>query len=242
MSPRTLVVGSAFRNSAHYLTRYFTQVAWLKESLSGRFNVRVSAIEGDSADDTRAQLSHVAGLFCIDCAVTTCAHGQRWFGSTEQPDRLTALSQVGNAILDSVRESDDILWYVESDLIWDATTVNTLIKNLAESVAPSRADAVFDSISPLVFAGAAFYDIWGFRGMDGERYSPFHPYHEDLLGHEEPGLRELTSAGSALLMAGYLARDKHARMTTGALVEFCGNARKYGYRFAVNPQLRINHP
>lgn len=228
----TLVVGSAFRNSTGYLTRYFTQVANLKEALAGRFDVRVSAVEGDSVDGTREQLCHVAGLFGIDCTVTVAAHGQRWFGSTEEPDRMAALSGVGNAILDSVRDTDDLVWYVESDLLWKAGTIVDLIASFGGTD--------FDSVSPLPFAGDAFYDIWGFRGLDGQRYSPFPPFHRELV--DAPGLVELSSAGSGLLMGGYLARDRHARMTDGCLVEFCTKARALGYRFAVNPALRINHP
>lgn len=238
---RQLVIGSAFRNSTPYLTRYFTQVARLKACLGDRWYVRVVAAEGDSADDTRNQICHVAGVFDIDdCTIVNASHGLRWFGSTEEHDRMAALSKVGNAILDSVSSTDDVLLYVESDLVWTPYAIAALIESLTDAlVAPSP--NTYDSVSPLVFAGGAFYDIWGFRGKDGQRYSPFPPYHTDLVGRESD-LVEVSSAGSCLIMDARVARDPRCRMTDGALVEFCANARLAGYRFAVNPTLRINHP
>lgn len=229
----TVVVGSAFRNATHYIQRYFAQVYQLQMSLwATGATIRVHAVEGDSTDDTTSELIRTADAFGIDLTVAHCSHGQPWFGSTEAPARMAALSKVGNAILDGVRESDDVLVYVESDLVWDGETMARLVRQQATST--------YDSLSPLVMAGEAFYDIWGFRGLDGQRWSPFYPYHIDT--QQRSPYVEVSSVGSCLVMASYVALDKRARMNDGALVEFCTNARKAGYRFAVNPSLRINHP
>jgi acetyltransferase-like isoleucine patch superfamily enzyme len=108
-----------------------------------------------------------------------------------------ALSFVGNGILELVRETDDVLVYVESDLIWNAGTVLQLIGDLQ---IPS-----VDVVAPLVFAGESFYDIWGFRGMDGERFSPAAPYHSSLAAGGVETLAEISSAGSCLVMKGAVA-------------------------------------
>jgi hypothetical protein len=221
-----VVIGSAFRNATPYLIRYLNQVARLKLQLGKAHTVRVIAAEGDSSDSTRAMLESVQG---IDIQIVPCDHGGPVFGSTEHVDRLTALSKIGNAIFNAVRETDDVLVYVESDLVWDSVTVAKLIEHTA-----TRPNDVF---APLVFAGANFYDVWGFRGLDGERFSPFAPYHSSL----SDGFTEVSSVGSCLVMRAEVARK--CRIKNGyCLVGWCEDARANGYHVVVDPSLRVAHP
>lgn len=239
-----VIIGSAFRNSVHYLSRYFTQAAMLQQALAPFNNrVRVVAAEGDSTDGTRGTLASVSSAFGVECDIVDASHGGRWFGSTEEPERMRVLSHVGNAILNGAAGRmtvDDVLVYVESDLVWDVGIIVHLITDLTvNNFAPH-----FHSLSPLVMAGDAFYDIWGFRGLNGERYSPFHPYHHewaDALGNGRP-YAEVSSVGSCLVMTGRLVRDYRVRMEDGALVQFCERARSLGYRFGASTHLEINHP
>jgi len=163
--------------------------------------------------------------------VVDCAHRGPVFGSTEAPERMKALSYVCNTMLSAVRQEDDIVFYVESDLVWDAFTVCALINAAVER------EGGFDVFAPMVFAGRAFYDIWGFRKY-GQRFNSLPPYHPELTnGHPV----ELDSAGSCLVMRGEIARN--VRITNDyALVGWCDNARKQGYKIAVHPQLWISHP
>lgn len=219
-----IVIGSAFRNSQHYLARYFAQVEALQRRMCR--SVRVIAVEGDSADETREVLAQnpIVELVKYD-------HGRPWFGSTEAADRMRELSKIGNLIFDHVTKDDDVLVYVESDLIWDAETIGTLI-----TMAINRTES-YDVFVPMVFAGENFYDVWGFRGLDGARWAPFHPYHSE----RQPELTELSSAGSCLVMRAEVARAVRI-VDDMCLVGWSKDARRKGYRIATHGELRVTHP
>lgn len=236
------VIGSAFRNAAwRQINRWMDQILNLRRELRQKHfcYLRAVAVEGDSKDATRAQLealgAKVSGLFELE--IVTCNHGGPVYRSTESPRRMVALSKVGNAIFNSVRENDDILIYVESDLIWEGSTISALIDHVVAGEA--------DVVAPLVFAGDNFYDVYAYRGLDGSRFSPFAPYHSSLksnpLSSSLTGLTEVSSVGSCLVMRGETAR--RVRIVNGdALVGWCGEARRLGYQISVAPGLRIRHP
>jgi hypothetical protein len=226
-----IVVGSAFRNSAGYVERYMRQVRELADHAGEDNTVRVIAVEGDSSDATRRGLAVWAHSLDLELELLTHNHGHPPFGSTEAPARLEALSGVGNAILAGVRQEDEVLVYVESDLIWSSHHIGSLV-----DIALERRGG-FDVIAPMVWAGDNFYDIWGFR-IGGERLEPFPPYHAKL---KASGITELESAGSCLVMRAELAR-KVPPMTTGALVEWCANARAAGYRLGIHRDFHVRHP
>lgn len=225
-----IVIGSAFRNSSGYLSRYLRQVMSLAAHAGPSHSVRVIAAEGDSTDLTREILLQTLP---VGSTVVNVSHGQRWFGSTEELDRMQAMSAVGNAIFSAVNETDDVLVYVESDLIWDVHTIGTFI-----DLAMRRQDE-FDVFSPMTFAGDAFYDIWGFR-KNGERFVGCPPYHIALTMGQ---LCEMDSVGSCLVMRAKVARE--CRINDGnCLVGWCGDARSKGYRIATlyHPSLIVRHP
>jgi hypothetical protein len=225
-----IVVGSAFRNSAYRLRGYFDRVLALARHAGPEHTVTVIAAEGDSTDGTRAALCGWRSPQ-VSLHIVPCDHGGRWFGSTEEKDRMVALSSVGNAIFDAVPETADVLVYVESDLIWDAHTIGTLIDMAL------RQEEDFDVLAPLVFAGECFYDVWGFRDLTGARFGPFKPYSSQLRA----GLTEVSSVGSCLVMRGAVARSVRIR-NDYCLVGWCEEARALGYRIGVHPGLRIAHP
>lgn len=236
------VVASAHRNSAgNQVRRWISQLVALKHELRQHYycSFRAVAVEGDSTDNTRDDLVNIAAAADIDLQLVTCNHGGPVYGSTEQPERMAALSKVGNAIFDSVRESDDVLVYVESDLVWDAETVRSLI----DHATLGRVDkTAYDVVSPLVFAGDNHYDCWALRGLDGERFAPFPPYHSSLKSFAEiGGLVEVSSAGSCLVMRAEIVRRVRI-VNDNALVGWCEEARRQGYRIWVAPELRIRHP
>lgn len=225
-----IAVGSAFRNSAGpQLGRYARQLDALKR-LSEKLGHTLEwiATEGDSVDNTRMEIQQYARHLPIETTITVRDHGGPVFGSTEAVDRMKALSFVGNGILESVSKNVDVLIYVESDLRWKPDTMLRLIDKLQPGV---------DVVSPLIFAGDLFYDIWGFR-KNGERFSPFEPYHPQL---SKAGLTQVDSAGSCLVMRGEVARNCRMR-NGGALVDFCEDVWSHGFTIFADARERVEHP
>lgn len=226
-----IVVGSAFRNFAPRVDAYMKRVAALQahaNKTGQRHHVRVIAVEGDSKDSTRATLESQAIVHGIDLQLVTHNHGKREFGSTEHEDRMVAMSGVGNAIFEAVRPMDEVLLYVEADLLWDPHTVGSLI-----DMAFYRAFG-FDVFAPYIAAGTHFYDTWGFRMAREERFSPFYKGED-----KEPF--EVYSVGSCLTMRGEVARRCRIR-NDYCLVGWCEDARAQGYHIACAPMFRVNHP
>lgn len=222
-----IAVGSAFRNSANRIPVYLRQVGLLQTHVGPEHNVRVIAVEGDSTDSTKDVL-----LSSPDWVhYHECSHGGPIYGSTEDPARMRALSSVGNTILAGVTQTDDVLVYVESDLIWDAHTIGSLV-----DIAFEGRDNT-DIVAPLIMAGDLFYDIWAFR-RDGNRFSPFWPHF--------PGLYDtvslpVDSAGSCLVMRAEVARQCRIR-DDNALVGFCDDATSKGFNIRVDHRWVVRHP
>lgn len=231
-----IAIGSAFRDTPQWrAARYFDRIAALRDHAGPNHSVRVIAAEGDSADDTRQRLRAEAARCRLSVAFPECSTGAPYFGSVEDPARMQALSVVGNAIFAAVLPEDDVLVYVENDIAWTPHDIGSLI-----DAAVSRMDHL-DVIAPLVMAGEAFYDVWGFRGLDGSRFAPFHPYHGSFgarLAEGQP--LEVSSVGSCLVMRGEVARSSRIR-SGGALVDWCADARAQGFRIGVWPSFRVQH-
>ena len=236
-----VAIGSAFRNSAGgHLQRYFHQVDALRDLLKEHgHSLRVIAVEGDSVDNTRTELMRWAEYCVLALTIVTRNHGKRVFGSTEEPERMAALSYVGNGILESVLPEDDVLIYVESDLVWRAETMLSLINKLGfPEVQPMGGEVrTIDAISPLVFAGEAFYDIWAFR-KSGHRFGPFKPYHGELLFDRAT---PVDSTGSCIVMRGEVARTCRI-IDNEALVGFGRDVWAKGFALFADARERIDHP
>lgn len=244
-----IVVVSAFRNMGARIQQYFRQVHALQQHVGVEHPVRVIAVEGDSDDDTERDLGRMAELWQVPLELVKHDHGKRHFGSTEEPERLEALTGVMKAGLQKVRYvapkaadelppgyevMDDVVLYVESDLLWKPHEVGSIIDIAVER----RED--FDIVAPLIFAGEAFYDIWGFVGLDGERFEPFAPYHSSLRGDE---LVEISSCGSCFAVrAAAVAKVGTKFAGVEGLRSFCAAARKKKLRIGVAPQFRVDHP
>lgn len=231
-----IAIGSAFRDTPQWrAARYFDRVAALRDHASPRHSVRVIAAEGDSTDNTRERLLVEAARCGLPVAFPECTTGAPYFGSVEDPARMRALSVVGNAIFGAVLPEDDVLVYVENDIDWTPHAIGSLI-----DAAVSRMDGL-DIIAPLVMAGDAFYDVWGFRGLDEARFAPFHPYHSSFGDRLALGQTlEVASVGSCLVMRGAVAREARIK-AGGALVDWCADARNLGYRVGVWPAFRVQH-
>lgn len=227
------VVVSAFRNSSPaQVDRWLTQCNSLRQMVAGGGRCRVVAVVGDCSpgDRTEALLRSGALARGMGLEIVEYNHGGPHFGSVESAQRMQQLSGVGNAMLDSVAPDDDLVFYVESDLIWEPSIPIALAGYLNLWSGPQV-------VAPLVFAGEYFYDVWGFR-LNGSKFAPFFPYHSDL----GPGLTFVDSVGSCMVMHASVACNRFLRMSTGALVELCERLRNTGHSIGVVPTLSVRHP
>lgn len=228
-----VVIGSAFRNSTSYLDRYFIQLRALQKALVQRGDsLRLIAAEGDSLDNTHTALLSLSRHLNLPLQFVDCTHGGPHFGSTEAPERMVALSKVGNAIFGGVNDTDDVLVYVESDLTWEAEAVTTLIDDAW------RWEAGYDVFAPMVMAGEHFYDIWGFRKIGGVRFSPWE--HQQFNGNgDQSYFYPLDSAGSCLVMRAAVAR-KCRILNDYCLVGWCADAKQKGFHIAMDRRAQVN--
>lgn len=228
----TLAVITFFRNSAirGQVAPFFTQAARLRNILQKQgFAFRVIAVWGDCVDDTYKEILRNAEYHNLAVQTVEHNHGQREFGSTEHPDRMVALSALGNAGLEAVREGDTAVFYVESDLVWDPHTVISLLNRLNGEV---------HVVAPLIFAGEHFYDVFCFR-KNGHRFAPFYPYHSEL--RHDGNLTQVDSVGSALVMHGEVAR--HCRIINdNVLMGFCQDCWNKGFTVNVDASQKVVHP
>lgn len=158
-------------------------------------------------------------------------NGSQWFGSIDHPDRWTAISYVCNGIFEQVRNTDDALIYVESDLIWDPATMLKLLERVQEPPIDACAAMCFWRDTP------TFYDTWGHR-KDGVRFQSFPPYHPNVNGE----VTEIDSAGSCIVMRGLVARNARFTPPEMGIVGFCNDLRGRGFKLWLDPQTKVMHP
>lgn len=233
-----VVVVSAFRNSPKaQVDRWLSQIARLKTLLGHTYYVSGVAVWGDCKprDKTVQMLMDGAADWNLEVDIVEQNHGGPFYGSVDVPERMQQLSVVANAAFDSVIPADDVVIYVESDLIWTPQTMQRLV-----GLAQQSSVIGFDIFTPMIFAGEHFYDVWAFR-EGGTQFGPYPPYHSSLESFNGP-IKELDSAGSCLVMRGEIARDEEIRMEKNALVEWCNKARAKGYKIGAVLELRIDHP
>jgi hypothetical protein len=219
----TITMGSMFRNSTGYLSRYFAQAMQLRTALEHRgAKMRLVLVEGDSTDDTWVKLAEQTEWW--DAVLVKRAHGGPRWGSVDDPARWRALSWVCNGVMEHLGTDTDALIYVESDLSWDAETMVALL---------DRLDNEHPAMSPMSFAeNGNFYDIWGYR-KNGCGFSMHAPYHPELNG-----ITQIDSAGSCIVMRGDVA--KQARFGPHDCVLGLGRSiYQAGFSLWVDPTLRV---
>jgi hypothetical protein len=196
-----IVLCSSFRNAAGYVGRYASQVELLRSALASRGD-KLTCLwaEGDSVDDTLDRLTKVAHLF--DARLIDATHGGPVYGPRVNAQRFCQLAYVANKVWEQLPAEADVVLWVESDLIWRASTLLALIDRLDTypAVAPMVLDRLPDTGAR---AHVTFYDTWAFR-RNGLRFAKARPYHADLLSAE--GMLRMDSVGSVLVMRGDVAR------------------------------------
>jgi glycosyltransferase involved in cell wall biosynthesis len=232
-----IVVCSMFRDSQvwcgkeiNQVDRYFSQL--LKQSC-GFKGLNILALEGNSTDNTYAKLQEYASIY-PNINVMQEQNTFHTVVSNEDPRRITGLSKVADTLLDTVSKIeglDYILW-LESDLIIDMS----LIKDLLFATRYTQDDCI---IAPMVFIEkrGAFYDTWGFRELDDQRWDSGH---RERVALANP-LKEMSSVGSCALISANLIKCG-ARFGDGAFVELCRRSRELGGKVYVDVNTKIHHP
>lgn len=229
-----IALASIFRNSQSYLARYFAQVNLLRQHLTARGDtLRLILAEGDSGDDTFKMLCDYSAGQSAD--VFKREHGGQVFGSVDHSERWRNISFVCNGVLERVRENDDALIYIESDLIWQVETMLNLVNHLA----------IADAVAAMCYhmpenIGKRFYDTWGHRAL-GECFSAHPPFHRALVGNAGE-LIEIDSAGSCIVMRGSVARVARFNPPELGIVGFGKDIHAHGFRLWLDPQSYVVHP
>ena len=187
----TVTLASIFRDSTGYLDRYFLQVAKLEAALGEP--VRLVLAEGDSADGTYDAISKRLVDHPVDDVLLKVDHNGAKFGSEDNPVRWAQIALVCNAVMEAAKPLPGPMIYVESDLIWEPETMTRLLEDLA----------VYPAVAPMSMRGGRFYDIYGFRGMDGVCWTPTEPYHAEMATGAP--LVKISSAGSCIAMQAHVA-------------------------------------
>ena len=187
----TVTVASIFRDSAHYLPDYFMQIAHLEDALGA--DVRLVLAEGDSQDGTHNQLHQFLRMRGEGDTLLKVDHGGPKYGSVDVPERWAQIAYVCNAVMSALEPTGPVI-YVESDLHWKPDTMLMLLEDLA----------ICEAVAPLSMHEGRFYDLWGHRGVDGTRFRPYPPYHDDL--NTEAHLVKIGSAGSCVVMRPEIAK------------------------------------
>ena len=220
------------------LARYMAQIEaldWPHDAL------RVFTVEGDSTDDTWAQLVAWHGRDArVKCGKMDLH--EPYMGSVDNPRRLWNCSTLGSYCREmALRDgwADAVLW-LESDLLWEPDLLKRLTAHGVDIVAPwvlvARDGGGVTDIPTLRGKGAIdFYDSWAYRYLpDGSQW----------FGPQPPRPNELTevySAGSCLLMRSDAARASNAA-STRAIVGWCERARDAGFLVWVDPNTEVWHP
>lgn len=186
-----VTVASIFRDSTDYLDRYFTQIDELEHALGAY--VRLCIAEGDSTDGTHNALYRHTHERGHDDTLLKIDHGGPKYGSVDVPERWAQIAYVCNSVMDCLEPSGPVI-YVESDLVWHAPTMLRLLEDLG----------TVEAVAPMSMKDGHFYDIWGHRGLDGERFTYAPPFHQSL--NQPDDLIEIGSAGSCVVMRPEIAK------------------------------------
>jgi len=229
-----VTIASIFRDSASYIDRYVAQVSALRDALAARGDsLRGVWGEGDSIDRTATILAEKARKRALTFDLIDVSHGGAKFGSVNVEQRWRQISYCCNTVLHNVPDDADVVVYIESDLIWDAATVISLIDALSDGI---------DVISPLSMAyGEAtprFYDTYGHRS-GGQQFQPYAPFHPDMKDGE---FLRLNSAGSCLVLKGHVAQTTRFTPPEMGIVGWGEDINAQGYSFWLDPSQSVWHP
>lgn len=229
------------RNASKHLKLYFKQLGALIQTMPD-CHFRLVVAEGDSTDGTRERVHKYAVDMNIDYTLVDTTHGMQYFRSVEDPRRLKMMSDVMNAALEQVRDSDDIVVWIMADIEYSTGVLDDMIRETIAArneiiddydTANATAWPVYSILAPLTLApDGSFWDTWGYR-TKGERFSP------RFNGQGCARRAQIDSAGSCLVMPACLA--KTYRATDLEAVSFCNAVRENGHKIVLCSDLYVRH-
>ena len=223
---------SYFRNSGNYIQRYCNQVNELQILLSkGGHSLRLVLGYGDSTDGSDEALFE-SSLNGFDCTLIDVSHGGKYYGSVVDAERFRQLSFIGNRLWRQHRLDSDIVGLVESDLIWSAHSVMSLLN----AVEVGRSPVI---VAPMVLhQSGVFYDTWAFRrGL--RNFQERKPYHPALL--DDARYLQMDSVGSVFFTQYAFAKD-FTFPERDVVVGFCKQAEARGAAIYLDKQTKVYHP
>jgi glycosyltransferase involved in cell wall biosynthesis len=228
-----VAVASMFRDSMPYLARYQEQVEGLRSLLEARGDyLRLIAVENDSRDGTWEDLDLWGHSSFCDLTLIKAHDGCPYYPSIDHQPRWQHIAWVCNHALEQVDDRDDVLLYVESDLVWVPDDLLALIDRLSEVEAVSCPNYHQEP-------GGRYYDTWGSR-KDGVRFISQRPYHQALVDWAG-GLIEMDSVASVLAVKADIARKTRFSPEDG-FVGWCRDIRAQGHQIWLDPTLYVVHP
>jgi len=226
-----IAIVSPFRDSEAYITGYIDQIYALDYPPEC---LRVHCIEGDSTDNTKQLL---ADWTIADDRITLIQYdtGKARFDSVVSQDRFKHLAGIFNTCLDTALADDwaDYVFMLPSDVAIQPGTINTLVERNKDIIAPMFWKGDHPN-------GCRFYDIWGFRMLDGQPLPPnAYAYYQANFETEKPV--EMDTIGGAML-ARRDVLDSGVRYTPEDVDRgLCWTAKANGFSVWCDPQAHAIH-
>lgn len=225
-----VALGSMFRDSTSYLPRYFEQVEALRTMLEDRGDrLRVIAIENDSADETWEMIDRWLFGHFADGVLVKVHDDCPYFPSVDRPERWRHHAWVQNHVLEELDDTDDVLVYVESDLVWTPDDLCALVDKAKDNQAWTA--AVFYREY-----GGHWYDSWG-TSVDGANFFGSYPYHPKYTG--EP--MQIDTCASVLACPAKLARETRFS-PVDAFKGWARDIYAHGGEVWLDPSVAVLHP
>lgn len=219
-----LTICSIFRDSTSYLERYADQVV---EVLAHFPQSHLIWLEGDSQDGTPQALAALADRLAADVTLLTYDTGGPYWPSIDHSLRWQQLEACWNRNLRYL-EPSALCICVESDLMWDWSTVARCLEGLAS----------WDVVYPMLMKRGAgsewFYDTNAFQRA-GQHFSMHPPVIPDWEATSGERFVPVSTGGGLILTRYELLRQ--AQWRDNCVLHFPD-----GTRLAVDTQTRIYHP
>lgn len=227
----TVAILSLWRNDAERMLDF--RISHLLSKQSSLAALRWVWVVGDSTDGTEDVLRQRAAQSGLD--VTVIRHDTNLVGEVYGPSpnpqaRMLRGCATFNAALDAVNAGDTYAMLHESDL---HSPIDLVDQFVGSGLCPVAGWPILPiEVPPL------FYDTWGYRGLDGERFSNYPPYHRDYR-NDKPFI--VGSVGSCFMMSAADVRSG-VRCSLMGVVEICEQLRGLGRSISVLPNVVIVQP
>jgi hypothetical protein len=230
-----VVIVSPFRDAAG------PQIATYRAQIESQTHspLRIIAIEGDSTDNTLAELNDWA---TVDdrVAVIKLDTGQPRYPSIVDSARFAHLASIMNVGIDAAIADGraDYTLFIPSDVIFNRDMITRLLMTQKDIISPMFwiGDHVGDPVQNA--NGLRFYDIWGFT-KDGQAFPPMGPAWFATHFPAEPF--EVDTTGGVMLCRADVIRAGIRYTLEEVDRGLCKSARAAGFKVWCDPTTHILH-